>query len=126
MTRAPQLRGRRQIFVTPVAAISLLRFSNCTFVCPCISCLFMDPGYFVTQFHAPISMACHDTLLFDPSFLLEYLEQLPYESDSGGDEFEGYLGPGDDHVIFSALSIVLATRTKSLNLLPIAPVRWTA
>ena len=45
-------------------------------------------------------MACRDTLLSDPLFLLEYLKQLPYESDSDGDEFEGYLGPGDGTVIF--------------------------
>ena len=36
-------------------------------------------------------MACRDTLPSDTSFLLEYLEQLPYESDSDGDKFEGYL-----------------------------------
>ena len=51
------------------------------------------PGFFVTHFQAPISMACRDTLPSDTSFLLEYLEQLPYESDSDGDKFEGYLGP---------------------------------
>ena len=67
-----------------------------------------------------------DMPCYDPLFLLEYLKQLPYESDSDGDEFEGYLGPGDGTVIFSALSIALATMTKSLNLLPISPVRWTA
>ena len=71
-------------------------------------------------------MACRDILLSEPLFLLEYLKQLPYESDSDGDELEGYLGPGDGPVIFSALSIALATMTKSLNLLPIAPVRWIA
>ena len=62
------------------------------------------PGFFVTHFHAPISTACRDTLPSDISFLLEYLEQLPYESDSDGDEFEGYLGPDDDgHVIICAI-----------------------
>ena len=71
-------------------------------------------------------MACSDTLLSDPLFLLEYLKQLPYESDSDGDEFEGYLGLVDGPVIFSALSIALATMTKSLNLLPIASVRLIA
>ena len=44
-------------------------------------------------------MAHRDTLPSDPSFLLDYLEQLPYESDSDGDEFEGYLGPDDGPVI---------------------------
>ena len=48
-------------------------------------------------------MACRDTLPSDPSFLLEYLEQLPYESDSDGDEFEGYLGPDDGPVIIRAI-----------------------
>ena len=55
-------------------------------------------------------MACRDTLPFDPSFLLEYLEQLPYEWDSDDDEFEGYLGPDDSPVIIrgidSAISVV--------------------
>ena len=48
-------------------------------------------------------MACRDTLPSDPSFLLEYLEQLPYESDSDGDEFEGYLGPDDGPVVIHAI-----------------------
>ena len=47
-------------------------------------------------------MACRDTLPSDTSFLLEYLEQLPYESDSDGDKFEVYLGPEDDPVIIRA------------------------
>ena len=102
VTRVPQLSGRRHIFVT-VAAVSLLRFSPCAFVCPRISCFLGDPGVFVTRFHAPISMACHDTLPYDPSFLLEYLEQLPYESDSDGNEFEGYLGPDDGPVVIRAI-----------------------
>ena len=48
-------------------------------------------------------MACRDTLPSDTSFLLEYLEQLPYESDSDGDKFEGYLGPDDGPVIIRAI-----------------------
>ena len=48
-------------------------------------------------------MACCDTLPSDPSFLLEYLEQLPYESDSDGDEFEGYLGPDNDPIIIRGI-----------------------
>ena len=43
------------------------------------------------------------SLPFDSSVLLEYLEQLPYESDSDGDEFEGYLGPDDGPVIIHAI-----------------------
>ena len=103
MTCAPQLSGRRHIFV----------------MC------FFNPGFFVKHFHAPISMACRDTLPSDTSFLLEYLEQLPYESDSDGDEFEGYLGPDDGPVIICSIDYA-ATSTKSFNLLPITPVRWTA
>ena len=104
MIRAPQLSGRRHIFVTPVAAVSLLRISTCAFVCPHISCLFLSwLQFFVTHFHAPISMACRDTLPSDTSFLLEYLEQLPYESDSDGDKFEGYLGPDDGPVIIRTI-----------------------
>ena len=61
------------------------------------------PGFFVTYFHAPISMACRDTLPSDTSFLLEYLEQLPFESDSDGDKFEGYFGPDDGPVIIRAI-----------------------
>ena len=44
-------------------------------------------------------MAHRNTLPCDPSFLLDYLEQLPYGSDSDGDEFEGYLGPAGGPVI---------------------------
>ena len=40
---------------------------------------------------------------FRPSFLLEYLEQLPYESDSDDDEYEGYLGPDDGLVIIRGI-----------------------
>ena len=47
---------------------------------------FFYSGFFVTQFLAPISKACRGTQPSDPSFLLEYLEQLPYESDSDGDK----------------------------------------
>ena len=61
--------------------------------------LFFYPGFFVTHFHAPISKACRETLPSDPSSLLEYLEQLPYESDSDDDEFEGYLSQDDGPVI---------------------------
>ena len=39
-------------------------------------------------------MASRTTLPSDPSFLLEYMEELPNESDSGYD-FEGYLEPKD-------------------------------
>ena len=78
MTRAPQLSGRRHIFVTPVAAVSLLRFSTYTFVCPRISSFFFVPGFFVTHFNAPISMACRDTLRFDPSFLLEFFRPIVF------------------------------------------------
>ena len=48
-------------------------------------------------------MACRDTLPSDPSFLLEYLEQLLYESDCDGDEFEAYLGRDDGPVIIRAI-----------------------
>ena len=60
---------------------------------------FLDPGFFVTHFHAPISMACRDSLPSDPSFLLKYFEQ----SDSDSDEFEGYLGLDDGPVIIRAI-----------------------
>ena len=60
------------------------------FVCVLSNLMFVFyPGFFVTHFHAPTSMACRDTLPSDTSFLLEYLEQLPYESDSDGDKFKG-------------------------------------
>ena len=44
-------------------------------------------------------MAYRDTLPSDPSFLLDYLEQLPYGSDSDGDEFEGYLDSAGGPII---------------------------
>ena len=46
-----------------------------------------------------IIMAHRDTLPSDPSFLLDYLEQLPYGSDSDGEEFEGYLDPAGGPII---------------------------
>ena len=48
-------------------------------------------------------MACRDMIPSDRSFLLKYLEQLPYESNSDGDVFEGYLGPDDGPVIIRAI-----------------------
>ena len=48
-------------------------------------------------------MECCDKLPSDPSFLIKYLEQLPYESDSDDDEFEGYLGPDDGPVIIRSI-----------------------
>ena len=87
MTRAPQLSGCRHIFVTHVAVVSLLRFFHLHFRLSSHLMFVFYPGFFVTHFHAPISIACHDTLPSDTSFLLEYLEQLPYESDSDGDNF---------------------------------------
>ena len=66
--------------------------------------MFFYPGFFVTYFHVPISKACRDTLPSDTLFLLEYLEQLPYESDSDGDEFKGYLGPDDGPVIIRTIN----------------------
>ena len=83
---------------------------------------FLNPGFFVTHFHAPISTACRDTLPSNPSFWLEYLQQRPYESDSDDDEFEGYLGTDDGPVIIRGIDSA-ATRTKSLTLLPVALVR---
>ena len=46
-----------------------------------------------------IIMAHRDTLPSDPSFLLDYLEQLPYGSESDGDELEGYLDPAGGPII---------------------------
>ena len=40
---------------------------------------------------------------FRPSFLLEYLEQLSYESDRDDDEFGGYLGPDDGLVVINGI-----------------------
>ena len=103
MTRVPQLSGRRHIFVTPVAAVSLLRFSTCAFACPRISCFCLDPGFFVTHFHAPISNACRDTLPSDHRFCSSTWEQISYKSDRDDDEFEGYLGPDDGLVIIHGI-----------------------
>ena len=57
-------------------------------------------------------MACRDTLPFDKSLLLEYLEQLPYESDSEDDEFEGYLG-SDDGPIIKIFTSIFYTKLKN-------------
>ena len=125
MTRAPQLSGRRHIFVTPVAAVSLLRFSTCAFVCPRISCVFFYPGFFVTHFHAPISMACRDMLPSDhrfcsstwSNFRMNRIETTTNSRD---------ISAQTTALLLSALSITLATMFKSLTFLPVSPVRWTS
>ena len=127
VTRAPQLSGRRHIFVTPVAAVSLLRFSTCALVCPRIFVVVFIPGVFVTDFHAPISMACRDTLytfrpiVFCSSTWSNFSINRIATATSSRD-----ISAQTTVLLLSALSIALTTRTKSLNLLPIAPVRWTA
>ena len=125
MTRAPQLSGRRHIFVTPVVAVSLLRFSTCAFVCPHISCFCLHPGFFVMHFHAPISKACHDTLPSDHRFCSSTW------SNFRTNRIETTMSSRDisaqtTALLLSAVSIALATRSKSLTLLPVASVRWTS
>ena len=44
-------------------------------------------------------MASRSSLLSDPDVLLEYLHNLPDESDSE-DDFDGYLGPEDGPVAY--------------------------
>ena len=125
MTRAPQLSGRRHIFVTPVAPVSLHRFSTYAFVCPRISCFCLDPGFFVTHFHAPISKACRDTLPSDhrfcsstwSNFRTNRIETTTSSRDISAQTMA---------LLISAVSIALATRSKSLTLLPVAPVHWTS
>ena len=121
MTRAPQLSGRRYLFVTPVAAVSLLRFSTCAFVCPRISCFCLYPGYFVTHFHVPISKACRDTLPSDHRLCSSNFRTNRIETTSSRD-----ISAPTTALLLSAVSIALATRSKSLTLLPVAPVRWTS
>ena len=113
MTRALQLSGRRHILVTPVAAVSLLRFSTCAFVCLRGSCFCLDPGFFVTYFHAPISKACRDTLPSDHRFCSSTW------SNFRTNRIETTTNSRD-------ISAQMATRSKSLTLLPVAPVRWTS
>ena len=125
MTRAPQLSGRRHIFVTPVAAVSLLRFSTCAFVCPRGSCFCLDPGFFVTYFHAPISKACRDTLPSDHRFCSSTWSNFRtnrIETTTNSRDISAQTTA----LLLSTVSIALATRSKSLTFLPVAPVRWTS
>ena len=46
-------------------------------------------------------MASRSKLPSDPTFLLEYMEELPNESGSE-DEFDGYLGPEDGTCVFQS------------------------
>ena len=125
MTHAPQLSGHRHIFVTPVAAVSLLLFPTCAFICHRISCFCLDPGFFVTHFHAPISKACHDTLPFDHRFCLSTWSN--FHTNRGATKTSTTdISAQTMALLLSAVSIVLATRTKSLTLLPVASVRWTS
>ena len=112
MTRAPQLSGRRHIFVTPVAAVSLLRFSTCAFVCPCISCFVFGSWLLCNTFSC---LACRGTLPSDPSFCSStwsnFLTNLIVTAMSLRD-----ISAQKTALLLSALLIALATRTKSLNL----------
>ena len=125
MTRAPQLSGHRHIFVTPVAAVSLLLFSTCAFVCHRISCFCLDPGFFVTHFHAPISKACRDTLPFDHRFCSSTWSNFSTNRGATTTSTRD-ISAQTTALLLSAVSIALATRTKSLTLLPVASVRWTS
>ena len=120
MTRAPQLSGRRHIFVTPVAAVSLLRFSTCG-----ISCFCLDPGFFVTHFHAPISKACRDTPPSDHRFCSSTWSNFRTNR-IGTTTSSRDISAQTTALLLSAVSIALATRSKSFTLLPVAPVRWTS
>ena len=123
MTRAPQLSGRRHIFVTPVAAVSLLLFSTCAFISPRISCFCFDPGFFVTHFHAPISRACRNTLPSNHRFCsstwsnlcTNRIETMRNSMDISAQTMA---------LVLTTVSKALATRSKSLTLLPVAPIRW--
>ena len=55
-------------------------------------------------------MAARTKLPSDPSFLLEYMQDMPSESDSD-DDFEGYLGPEDGPVAYrTAADIAMVER----------------
>ena len=125
MTRAPQLSGRRHIFVTPVAAVSLLWFSTCAFVCPRISYFCLDPGFFVTHFDAPISKACRDTLPSDHRFCSSTWSNFRTNRIETTTSSRDILAEMTA-LLLSAVSIALATRSKSLTLLSVAPIRWTS
>ena len=111
--------------MTPVVAVSLLRFSTCTFVCPCISCFCLDPGFFVTHFHAPISKACHDTLPSDHRFCSSTWSNFRTNRIEMTTSLRD-ISAQTTALLLSTVLIALATRSKSLTLLPVAPVRWTS
>ena len=66
-------------------------------------------------YNVHIIIACSDTLPSDPSFLLELLEATTTSSRD--------ISAQTTALLLSAVSIALATRTKSVTLLPVAPVR---
>ena len=119
MTRAPQLSGRRHIFVT--------------------KCVTKKPGSKQKQemrgqtkaqvenrsFHAPISKACRDTLPSDHRFCSSTWSNFRtnrIETTTNSRDISAQTTA----LLLSTVSIALATRSKSLTLLPVAPVRWTS
>ena len=111
--------------MTPVAAVSLLRFFTCAFVCHRISCFCLDPGFFVTHFQAPISKACRDTLPFDHRFCSSTWSNFRTNRIATTTNTRD-ISAQTTALLLSAVSMALATRTKSLTLLPVASVRWTS
>ena len=112
--------------MTPVAAVSLLWFSTCAFVCRRISCFCLDPGFFETHFHAPISKACRDTLPSDHRFCSSTWSNFRTNRIETTTNSRNISAQTMALLLLSTVSIALATRSKSLTLLPVAPIRWTS
>ena len=86
--RAPTLSGRSRINAPFAAAICLLRFTT------------LFPPFRIFAFATLLLvMASRRTLSSDPEFLLEFMHDLPDESDSD-DDFDGYLEPDDGPVAY--------------------------
>ena len=77
------------------------------------------------SFHAPISKACRDTLPSDHRFCSSTWSNFRtnrIETTTNSRDISAQTTA----LLLSTVSIALATRSKSLTLLPVAPVRWTS
>ena len=77
----------------------------------------------LTYFHAPISKACRDALPFDHRFCSSTWRNFRTNRIATTTSTND-ISAQTTALLLSAVSIALATRTKSLTLLPVASVRW--
>ena len=94
--RAPLLSRRRRIYAPLVVAVLFTTHTVTVLVC-----LSLRPPHAFSLMLTSSTTETSTKLPSDPSSLLEYMQDMPSESDSD-DDFEGYLGPEDGPVAYRA------------------------